>query len=250
MELDMTNIPRLVQWLALWRPGAPLLLDAFCGAGGAAVGYWRAGFNILGCDHKPQPHYPFPFVQMDAIEFIRAFGPYADAIHASPPCQRYSTTYAMPNVGVYPDLAAATRQALQDIGAVYVIENVPGAPLRASLLLSGDMFGLRVVRKRLFECRPYIAPPALALQPIIPRTGTQSSRGYSSFARGASHITVAGNNYVFEDGRRAMEIYWMANRDELSEAIPPAYTEYIGAHLLRVVEAQRAAVRVGAEGEW
>ncbi len=242
--LDVTNIPRLVQWLALWRPGAPLLLDAFCGAGGAAVGYWRAGFNVLGCDNRPQPRYPFPMVEMDAIEFIRQFGPYADAIHASPPCQTYSTTYHLPNVGAYPDLVATTRQVLQDTGRPYVIENVPGAPLQASLSLSGDMFGLRVVRKRLFECRPHIAPPALALQPIIPRTSTKSSRGYSSFARGASHITVAGNNYVPEDGQLAMGIYWMTNRDELSESIPPAYTEYIGAHLRRVIEARRAAESV------
>lgn len=238
MQLTVTNIPRLLQWLALAKPGAPLLLDAFCGAGGAAVGYWRAGFNIIGCDHVPQPHYPFPFVLGDAVAFIEQFGHRADVIHASPPCQRFSVTARLPNVPEYPDLLDQTRAAPRRTGKPYVIENVPGAPLQASLLLEGGLFGLRVVRKRLFECHPPIPPPALALAPIVPFVGTAASRGYSSFARGASHISVAGNNYDAADGREAMGIHWMANRAELSEAIPPAYTEYVGRQMMRVVRAR------------
>jgi DNA (cytosine-5)-methyltransferase 1 len=227
------NVPRVLQWLALahWRPDAPLLLDTFCGAGGAAVGYWRAGFNVLGVDIAPQPHYPFPFVQMDAIEAIWLLGPYVDAIHASPPCQRFSKTYALPNVGNYPNLIPPTRQVIENVGKPYVIENVPGAPLIAPIKLSGPQFDLRVIRERWFEVSPWMLSPP----PVRASGGTASHRGYSSFANGARYITVAGNNYRAEDGYRAMGIYWMTNRNELSESIPPAYTEYIGRHLMRVV---------------
>lgn len=231
--LDVSNLSRVVQWLALahWRPNAPLLLDAYCGAGGAAVGYWRAGFNVLGCDIAPQPHYPFPFVQMDALDFIAQYGHMADAIHASPPCQRFSVTYALPNVGEYPDMVAATRKAMIAIGKPYVIENVKGAPLYAPIKLTGPQFGLQVIRERWFECSPWCLAPS----PVKHNGGTASHRGYSSFARGARYITVAGNNYDPGDGKAAMGIWWMSNRAELSESIPPAYTEYIGCWLMRVV---------------
>jgi len=245
MKQQLANLPRLVQWFALWRPGAPLLLDAFCGAGGAAMGYWRAGFNVIGCDIAPQPHYPFPFWQMDALDFIRRYGPLADAIHASPPCQFASRGSKMKGTAHrYTNMIPDTRRALQKVSKPYIIENVPDAAqwLSNPIMLDGHLFGLRVVRARLFECVPYIPPPAMALVPTIPMVSTKSSKGYSSFARGASHITVAGHNYPFEDGQAAMEIWWMANRSELSESIPPAYTEWIGAQMMCVVRPEAVAV--------
>lgn len=235
-SLDLTNVPRLMQWLALWRPGAPLLLDAFCGAGGAAVGYKRAGFNVVGCDHEPQPHYPFPFIEMDAIEFIRQFGPYADAIHASPPCQRYSSiTRTAGTQDTHPDLLAETRTALRDTGKPYAIENVPGAPLHNPLMLCGTMFGLLVVRHRLFECNPpvWFAPgPCQHLRPVVKHgRRPDTTKHYAALTGHMSDVGFA---------REASGIGWMS-QGELAKSIPPAYTEYIGAHLLRVVEARRAA---------
>jgi DNA (cytosine-5)-methyltransferase 1 len=169
------------------------------------------------------------------LEFAREYGGLFDLIHASPPCQRFSVTYALPNVGEYPDLIEPTRAVLVALGKPYVIENVPGAPLHAPICLTGPQFGLRVIRERRFECSPWLLSP-----PPIPAEGsTVSHRGLSSFANGATYITVAGNNYKTEEGRQAMGIEWMANKTELSEAIPPAYTRYIGTQLMPAVLARR-----------
>src|SRR5665213_3193952 len=129
----------------------PRLLDLFSGAGGAAVGYHRAGFEVVGVDIKPQPHYPFEFRQKDALwvlegETMEGF----DAIHASPPCQAYSKARKLQGLR-HPDLIASVRELLLAISLPYVIENVPGAPLRNPVLLCGEMFGLGVRRERLFE---------------------------------------------------------------------------------------------------
>ena len=112
------------------------LLDLFCGAGGSAVGYHRAGFDeIIGVDNRPQPRYPFAFVKADALEFVKSFGAGFDAIHASPPCQKYSiTVHIRKNESrTYPDLIAPTRKCLRAVGRPYVIENVIGAPLQRSV---------------------------------------------------------------------------------------------------------------------
>lgn len=140
----------------------PRLLDLFCCAGGAGMGYYRAGFDVVGVDIAPQPHYPFAFHQADALDFLAEHGHEFDAIHASPPCQLYSTTkYAHEDNGTHPDLLAPTRQALIECGIPYVIENVEGAPLIDPLTLCGSEFGLRAPdvdglplalrRHRLFE---------------------------------------------------------------------------------------------------
>ena len=191
------------------------------------MGYSRAGFTeIVGVDIKPQPRYPFTFVQGDALAYVAEHGHEFDAIHASPPCQAYSKTRAilkgkgLPNRGQ--DLVAATRSAIA--GKPCVIENVPGAPLEHPVLLCGQMFGLRVIRHRLFESSVYLLTPTHGAH----RGGTNSHRGYS---RGGAYITVGGHNYNPSDGKRAMGIDWMT-RDELSQAIPPAYTEFIGKQLL------------------
>lgn len=131
----------------------PLLLDLFCGAGGAAMGYHRAGFDVIGVDLNPQPRYPFEFHQCDALEWLSYEQNEFDAIHASPPCQRYTALAKGNNANVddYPDLIAPTRELLQETGLPYVIENVPSAPLRYPITLCGEMFGLSVIRHRLFE---------------------------------------------------------------------------------------------------
>ena len=209
----------------------PILLDTFCKAGGCSVGYYRAGFDVVGVDIEPQPRYPYKFIQADALEFIAEHGHKYDAIHASPPCQVYSVTAPQSN-GNHPDLVEPVRDLLATTGKPYVIENVPGAPLENPLILCGTMFGLKVIRHRLFECNPPIWFPPATCQ--CKDAYTASHRGYSSFENGATHISVVGNNYAADDGREAMGIDWMI-RAELSQAIPPAYTEYIGRFLIEAV---------------
>src|SRR5713226_9004155 len=126
----------------------PRLLDLFCGAGGAAAGYARAGFEVVGVDIRPQPRYPFAFHQADALTCsLDGF----DAYHASPPCQLYSRTHRLWKSSVHPDLVDPLRQRLRATGKPYMLENVPGAPLPGSIVLCGTMFGLGVLRHRLFE---------------------------------------------------------------------------------------------------
>lgn len=210
------------------------LLDLFCCAGGAGMGYHRAGFEVVGVDIKPQPRYPFEFHQADALEYLAEHWREYDAFHASPPCQEYSVTKSLPGVGEYPKLIEPVREAFVKSGKPYSIENVPGAPLINPVELCGTMFGLRVIRHRLFETSPVVwFPPATCK---CRKLYTGSHRGYSSFAKGAQAITVAGNNYDPKDGAVAMGIDWMI-RDELSEAVPPAYTEFIGKQLLAALEA-------------
>jgi DNA (cytosine-5)-methyltransferase 1 len=208
------------------------LLDLFCGAGGAAMGYHRAGFDeIVGVDIVPQPNYPFTFVQGDALRppvDLESF----DLIHASPPCQLYSVANNV-HKRKHPDLVPATRALIADYE--YVIENVPGAPLNNPYLICGLALGLNVKRHRLFET----SFPALV--PSCPKGHPGDWLlvfGHSVMERG--HVirqTPAGNNTTHrkhtttERGREAMGIDWM-NRDELSEAIPPAYTEYLGRQFL------------------
>ena len=209
------------------------LLDLFCGAGGAGMGYHRAGFDVTGVDINPQPRYPFDFVQGDALQYLAVHGDEYDVIHASPPCQEYSTTKSLPNVGTYPELIEPVRELLLAIGKPYVIENVPLAPLQNPIMLCGSMFGLQLIRHRKFETRPVIWFPPGPCQ--CRHLYTNSARGYSSFDKGATAITVAGNNYNPSDGKTAMGIDWMQTRDELSEAIPPAYTEWIAKQLLKAL---------------
>lgn len=214
------------------------LLDLFCGAGGAAIGYHRAGFtDIVGVDIADQPRYPFRFVQDDALAYLRwliGTGEIErfDLIHASPPCQAYSITKSIHGNDDHPELVTATRRLLRAIGKPYVIENVPGAPLVNPLMLCGTMFpDLRVQRHRLFECSPPIwFPPAVCNHWA---TLPPSKRHYHTLEK-YDMITCVGHNFSAESGRIAMGTPWMT-RDEIAQAIPPAYTEYIGQQLLELL---------------
>lgn len=193
------------------------LLDLFSGAGGAAVGYSRAGFDeIVGVDIAPQPRYPFTFVQADAMEYpLEGF----DAIHASPPCQSYGKTRRL--ASNHPMLIEAVRERIK--GYPYVIENVPGAPLIDPVLLTGQMFGMRIKRDRLFECNfpvPHLLSPTA---PPAVKMGRSVQDG--------DFIQPVGHFSGVEYARQEMGIDWMGQK-ELAQAIPPAMTEYIGKALL------------------
>ena len=204
------------------------------------MGYHRAGFDVTGVDISPQRHYPFTFIEADAMTFpLGGF----DAIHASPPCQLYSVANNIHGRTDHPDLIAPTRDLLIAAGLPYVIENVPGAPLRDHFTLCGLSFGLGVKRHRLFESNVFM---------MVPPCGDHRGDwllvfGHTVLTRGkvVGKAKGGGNSirrqHVGTDrGRAAMGIDWM-NRDELSQAIPPAYTEFIGARLLEHLESERAA---------
>lgn len=206
-------------------------LDLFCGAGGASMGLHQAGFNVTGVDIRPQPHYPFRFVQADALRppfDLTRF----DFIWASPPCQAYSqAALGQRNKGkIYPDLIASTRALLKRAGRVWVIENVPDAPLRPDVMICGCQMGLRLRRERWFET-----------------SWQQFSLMHPCDHRGGPVVSVVGHgtpswvkkqlgfNPTIRQYREAMGIDWM-NRNELSQAIPPAYGEFIGRAAMRVLD--------------
>ena len=201
----------------------PKIADLFAGAGGGGVGYHRAGFKVTGVDVVFQENYPYKFIHSD-VAWVDLSG--YDAIHASPPCQNYcwSTTKARNQGKTYPDLIDATRKLLIAAGKPYVIENVVGAPLREPTYLEGTMFGLGVIRRRCFETNWWLPQPM-----YIPRKGTVKDRTYCSVAGNGGD----GSNRV-ADWKDAMRIYWMT-LEEIKQAIPPAYTEYIGEYLKGVI---------------
>jgi DNA (cytosine-5)-methyltransferase 1 len=212
----------------------PRLLDLFCGAGGAAMGYYRAGFEVVGVDIKPQPHYPFKVIQADALSYpLKGF----DAYHASPPCQGYArSTNIRGCQKEHRRLIGRVRSMLRKTGKPYVIENVADAKkaLKSPLMLCGTMFGLRVKRHRLFECSfdCAFAPASCGCHGKAGRTF--AFRESSRFSK--SHlITVTGHNFAVAEARIAMGIDWMTSR-EITQAIPPAYTEFIGRELLKYVQ--------------
>ncbi len=207
----------------------PRLLDLFCGAGGAAVGYHRAGFDIVGVDIKPQPHYPFPFVQGDALNCpaLKDF----EAIHASPPCQAYSS--GTKDRTKHPKLYEQTVEMLNASGAPWVVENVIGAPYRHGVTLCGSMFGLVVDdewlrRHRNFETSFLILNGLLHRHRKDRRAVTITSKSFLSVTKDYARHS---RQPTFELAQGLMGIDWMTRR-ELAEAVPPAYTEFIGGQLL------------------
>lgn len=234
----------------------PKILDLYCSAGGAAMGYHRAGFDVYGADIEPQPHFPFAFHQGDAIvilanllrgrsiQFRHVDGTIEalsladfDAIHASPPCQAYSITKHT-HKNSHPELVPPTRWLLRKTALPFIIENVPGAPLRDPLILCGSMFHLRATdvdgselalrRHRLFESNLWLMPPGGCYHDGTPIGGVygggSSSRRRATERRGG-YVPVAAVSRVL------LGIDWM-NRDELAQSIPPAYTEWIGHQII------------------
>lgn len=202
------------------------MLDLYCGAGGAARGYQLAGWHVTGVDHRPQPRYAGDrFIEADALEYLAKHGTEYDAIHASPPCHDHSTLSARTGKDGTGLLLAATRELLDQTGQPYVIENVPGAPMRPDIILCGEMFGLRTIRHRWFELGGW-----WTLCPMHPpHTARTSSRKRLEDWLAGLHVSVTGDvgTYV---GRQAMGIDWMTGA-ELSQAVPPPYTHWIGHRL-------------------
>ena len=203
----------------------PILLDLFCKAGGAGMGYHLAGFDVVGVDIEPQPNYPFECVQADAIEYLIKDGKRFDAIHASPPCQAYSKAAKIMKRR-HPDLIAKTRDAMP-AGKPWVIENVEGSPLLNPITLCGYSFNLRTYRHRLFESSVKLkAPKHRYHDKRITKMGRPPKPG--------EMMHVIGNFSGVSAARIAMGIDWMT-RNELREAIPPAYTKWIGKQVLGVL---------------
>jgi DNA (cytosine-5)-methyltransferase 1 len=225
----------------------PRMLDLFCCAGGAGSGYHRAGFEVLGVDLNPQPHYPFEFLEADALELDSAFIATFDAIHASPPCQSYSDLAKRNrNAHEWPRLIDPVRKLLKNSGLPYIIENVEGAPLINPVMLCGTMFpGLRVLRHRLFEANFVILTPPHQRHPKVHTFDKRKSHyGKTNEWRDFVQVT-GGGNCTLGAAKEAMGIHWM-NKNELNEAIPPVYTELIGRQLLQQMSvAELASVKTG-----
>ena len=214
------------------------LLDLFCGAGGAAMGYHQAGFtDIVGVDNVPQPNYPFTFIQADALQPPVDLDEF-DLIHASPPCQAYTTAGAAWNNILgdpserNPNLLPATRSMLEASDARWTIENVPGAPMDNYVVLCGLSFGLNVRRHRWFESSfPMWGMPCVNHEQdyVIVFGGGVRGRAHQigRTHNGAGGPIIRRPTLPLKVGQDAMGIDWM-NRHELSEAVPPAYTRFVG----------------------
>lgn len=209
------------------------------------MGYHRAGFEVVGVDCVEQPNFPFEFVQGDAIEYLKKNGHLFDAIHASPPCQGFSIATGKKKAN-YPDLLTPTRELLSVLGKPWVIENVMGAPVdkSKSIVLCGVMFGLKVFRHRYFETSFFLLAPSRPSHDgkstgKIPnkRTGKTSCSPGKKGKQG--FVTVAGGMRDRHYCMEAMGIDWEMKSRELANAIPPAYTEFVGAALWNHVEFSR-----------
>ncbi|KAB2365209.1 DNA cytosine methyltransferase [Actinomadura montaniterrae] len=218
------------------------LLDLCCKAGGASMGFYLAGFDVVGVDKAPQRRYPFEFIQADALDVLadRAFIAGFDVLAGGPPCQAHTLAQRIQG-REHPDLIPGVRAGMQASGLPHVIENVPGAPLRNPVELCGCMFtGLGVYRERLFEFGnwPGITQPAHRphTEPLV-KLGRPPRPGH--------RMHVVGNFSGVAQARKAMGIAWMT-RDELREAIPPAYTRHIGTALATHLAAGPAAGRPAA----
>jgi len=206
------------------------LLDLYCKAGGASMGYQKAGFEVVGVDIKKQKRYPFEFIQADALEVLadKNYISQFDVITASPPCQTHSATKHLRNAQGKStnkiDLIPQTRKGLIASNKIYVIENVPGAPLINPVIMCGSSFGLKVRRHRHFESN-------IKLKGLI---CNHKFQGKPVGIYGSMRDEIPGGGHTaktIEQAREAMGIDWMI-WGELVEAIPPAYTEHLGKQIM------------------
>lgn len=225
----------------------PLLIDLFCKAGGCAKGYYQAGFDVIGVDWEPQPNYPYQFIRADVWGLSPAFFAAADAVHASPECQGYSALRHAKGAKGRPQEIGRIRKILQGLGLPYVIENVEMAAfdMIEPIKLCGSMFGLGaqghyLERHRLFESNVAISAPGPCAhkKPVIGVYGGHArNRAAKHGGRGTKDVWIGGHSRAASE---ALGIDWMT-LDELSEAIPPAFTEHLGRQLLAHIQAQRSA---------
>jgi DNA (cytosine-5)-methyltransferase 1 len=205
------------------------VLDLFCGGGGGAKGYDEAGCEVFGVDNKPQPKYPYRMAVADALMYAVLFGRNYDLIHASPPCQGYSSI--TPDKGKHKTMIPITRKILRWIGKPYIIENVPGArkELVNPIMLCGTMFDLKVVRHRYFECNPTIwfAPRSCSHYRKVVKHGRLPDRD-------RHYAALTGHFSDVEFGQIASGIDWLGQK-ELSQAIPPAFTNWLVTEMLKVI---------------
>ncbi|KUN75649.1 DNA cytosine methyltransferase [Streptomyces griseoruber] len=228
----------------------PRLLDLYSCAGAAGKGFEDAGFEVDGCDIADRPNYPFPYHRGDALTYLAALiatggiEQYA-FVHASPPCQDKCTLTVGTNRsqgwgGTHEDLVAPTRALLEQTGLPYSIEQPNGrAEIRKDLTLCGEMFGLGVIRHRNFELGGWsIEQPA-----HVPHRGRVRGYRHGRFYDGP-YVAAYGNGGgkpTVTELQQAMGITWTDVREELTEAIPPAYTHFIGHAYLATLTEQGVA---------
>jgi DNA (cytosine-5)-methyltransferase 1 len=227
-----------------------LLLDLFCGGGGASWGYHQAGFDVIGVDSRPQPLYPFEFHQMDAMDALSRLrgdeavfeGKKVDLIHLSPPCKAHTRAKhireAQGRQSSEPNLLTPSLRMLEDVRTPWIVENVPGAPMRKELELCGSMFGLKVRRHRWFCAHQdlFLYPPGVCDhvtqgKPVgVYHTMNDTVQGKDNERGG--YVIGGSTAKTLEEGQEAMGIDWLTWKP-LTQAIPPAYTKFIGGILMR-----------------